>query len=112
MIDGGMLANFPLKYLDNEKMRPMYFSHKRIKKEEDSDNYTVLYGFGLEERSDECEEESQEKDEKNEKSFLSFFSSFFGSSLSSSHSSKFLNSPNIPISHNSFGFPMILGCLN
>ena len=32
MIDGGMLANFPLKYLDNEKMRPMYFSHKNLKK--------------------------------------------------------------------------------
>ena len=48
LIDGGMLANFPLKYLDNEKMRPMYFSHKRVKKEEDPEKYTVLYGFGLE----------------------------------------------------------------
>ena len=57
MIDGGMLANFPLKYLDNEKMRPMYFSHKRIKKEEDPENYTDLYGFGLEEHVEECEEE-------------------------------------------------------
>jgi hypothetical protein len=26
--DGGMLANFPMMYLDNEAMRPMYFAHK------------------------------------------------------------------------------------
>ena len=30
--DGGTLANFPVKYLDNEKMRPMYFSYKRYPK--------------------------------------------------------------------------------
>ena len=39
--DGGLLANFPVKYLDNELMRPMYFSHKKNHK------YTILYGFGL-----------------------------------------------------------------
>ena len=39
--DGGMLANFPLKYLDNERMRPMYFSHANIQ------GKTVLYGFGV-----------------------------------------------------------------
>ena len=27
--DGGLLSNFPIKYLDNENMRPMYFSHKK-----------------------------------------------------------------------------------
>jgi len=27
--DGGVLANFPIMYLDNESMRPMYFAHKR-----------------------------------------------------------------------------------
>lgn len=43
--DGGMLANFPVKYLDNENMRPMYFSHKRYAK--GSENETLLYGFGL-----------------------------------------------------------------
>lgn len=39
--DGGLLANFPIKYLDNESMRPMYFSHKKTEK-------TIIYGFGLE----------------------------------------------------------------
>ena len=39
--DGGLLANFPLKYLDNEKMRPMYFAHQTVKGE------TILYGFGV-----------------------------------------------------------------
>ena len=38
--DGGMLSNFPIKYLDNENMRPMYFSHQPNK-------LTKLYGFGL-----------------------------------------------------------------
>ena len=39
--DGGLLANFPIKYLDNQLMRPMYFSHQK------SDQYSILYGFGL-----------------------------------------------------------------
>ena len=43
--DGGTLANFPVKYLDNEKMRPMYFSYKRYPK--NSENETILYGFGV-----------------------------------------------------------------
>lgn len=38
--DGGMLANFPVKYLDNEDMRPMYFSHKKTES-------TIMYGFGI-----------------------------------------------------------------
>ena len=42
--DGGMLANFPIKYLDNENMRPMYFSHPKISSVE---NQTIMYGFGL-----------------------------------------------------------------
>lgn len=36
-----MLANFPIIFLDNEEMRPMYFSHKPNAK-------TRLFGFGLE----------------------------------------------------------------
>ena len=35
-----MLANFPVKYLDNEDMRPMYFSHKKTES-------TIMYGFGI-----------------------------------------------------------------
>ena len=41
MTDGGLLANFPIKYIDNEDMRPMYFSHCKNPKT------TILYGFGL-----------------------------------------------------------------
>lgn len=48
--DGGLLANFPIKYLDNEMMRPMYFSHKK------NENQTILYGFGLDQISTEPEE--------------------------------------------------------
>lgn len=40
--DGGMLANFPMKYLDNEDMRPMYFAHKTT-------SNTKIFGFGLDE---------------------------------------------------------------
>ena len=39
--DGGLLANFPIKYLDNQMMRPMYFSHKQ------NPRHSILYGFGL-----------------------------------------------------------------
>ena len=39
--DGGLLANFPVKYLDNEDMRPMYFSHKT------SEEKTIMFGFGI-----------------------------------------------------------------
>ena len=45
--DGGMLANFPLKYLDNERMRPKYFAHPRFKKVEGSETETILIGIGL-----------------------------------------------------------------
>ena len=38
--DGGTLSNFPVKYLDNEDMRPMYFSHMKTQK-------TMMYGVGL-----------------------------------------------------------------
>lgn len=40
LTDGGTLANFPVKYLDNEDMRPMYFSHAK-------DVNTEMYGIGL-----------------------------------------------------------------
>jgi hypothetical protein len=40
LTDGGTLANFPIKYLDNEDMRPMYFSHAKTSK-------TLMYGIGL-----------------------------------------------------------------
>ena len=53
--DGGMLSNFPIKYLDNEKIRPMYFAHPKTEK-------TILYGFGLNYIPDkEFEEEKEEK---------------------------------------------------
>lgn len=39
--DGGMLANFPIKYLDNEVIRTRYFSHMAVKR------FTILLGFGL-----------------------------------------------------------------
>ncbi len=44
--DGGLLANFPIKYLDNEHMRPMYFSHRQ------HPDRTILYGFGLDQIAD------------------------------------------------------------
>ena len=59
-----MLANFPIKYLDNELMRPMYFAHPRIVKKKDTDeNYTIIEGFGLKEISPEMGDNS-EFDEK------------------------------------------------
>lgn len=39
--DGGLLANFPIKYMDNEELRQLYFSHKAV------DKLTFLLGFGL-----------------------------------------------------------------
>ena len=51
--DGGMLANFPIKYLDNQEMRPMYFAHK-------PNAVTTLFGFGLRE----MEEEHKKSDEQ------------------------------------------------
>jgi predicted acylesterase/phospholipase RssA len=39
--DGGLLANFPVKYLDNPDICKKYFSH--IPKEDN----TILLGFGL-----------------------------------------------------------------
>ena len=41
MTDGGMLANFPIKYMDNEQIRKRYFSQKSVK------GTTILLGFGL-----------------------------------------------------------------
>lgn len=38
--DGGALSNLPIKYLDNEYMRPMYFSHVKTFK-------TKMYGVGF-----------------------------------------------------------------
>jgi hypothetical protein len=40
-----MLANFPIQYLDNEEIRPFYFSHAKNDK-------THIFGFGLEELPD------------------------------------------------------------
>ena len=55
--DGGMLANFPIMYLDNEEMRPMYFSHKKNEK-------TKIFGFGLEEIPKEEDPGAIQKHEK------------------------------------------------
>ena len=38
--DGGMLANFPVDCIDNQDMRPMYFSHVK-------DQNTIMFGVGL-----------------------------------------------------------------
>ena len=40
--DGGLLANFPIKYLDNKDICKKYFSH--IPQKDDS---TIMLGFGL-----------------------------------------------------------------
>ena len=58
MTDGGLLANFPVKYIDNEDMRPMYFSHCK-----NAEN-TILYGFGLEEIAEKVDEEHEKKKEE------------------------------------------------
>lgn len=52
--DGGMLANFPMMFFDNESMRPMYFTHK-------SNENTRVAGFGLEEIPDKAEGEALSK---------------------------------------------------
>jgi len=39
-----MLANFPIKYLDNSYMRPQYFSHTK--------KGSKFFGFGLDSISD------------------------------------------------------------
>ena len=49
--DGGFLSNFPIKFLDNESVRPMYFSHM-------SSNKTRIFGFGLEEVTEEEKEKA------------------------------------------------------
>ena len=41
LTDDGLLSNFPIKDLDNEKMRPMYFKHMK------NPGKTKIYGFGL-----------------------------------------------------------------
>ena len=58
--DGGMLSNFPVKYLDNEKMRPMYFAHPKI---DGGDNETILYGFGLNALAEKTPEEKAKMSE-------------------------------------------------
>ena len=55
--DGGMLANFPIKYLDNEEMRPMYFAHK-------PNAVTTLFGFGLRELEEKVVTMTKEEEEK------------------------------------------------
>lgn len=39
--DGGLLSNFPIKYLDNESVRPIYFRHMKVRSK------TKIFGFGL-----------------------------------------------------------------
>ena len=39
--DGGLLANFPIKYLDNASMNKKYFSHTP------QPGSTIILGFGL-----------------------------------------------------------------
>lgn len=55
--DGGMLANFPIIFLDNEQMRPMYFSHK-------PNQLTRLFGFGLEQVTEEPPPEVRRQQEE------------------------------------------------
>jgi predicted acylesterase/phospholipase RssA len=43
--DGGMLANFPIKYFDNDYIRDNYFSHVINKSKNKYE--TILLGFGL-----------------------------------------------------------------
>lgn len=58
--DGGTLANFPVKYLDNEDMRPMYFSHAKTK-------LTTIYGLGLKTYITETQEQKKLKDRAKKK---------------------------------------------
>lgn len=39
--DGGLLANFPIKYMDNEEIRKCYFTSKAV------EGLTIVLGFGL-----------------------------------------------------------------
>lgn len=50
--DGGMLANFPMMYFNNENMRPMYFAHKANCSDPVVENRTKIVGFGLNEIPD------------------------------------------------------------
>ncbi len=45
--DGGLLANFPIRYMNNEEMRSRYFCAKNVK------GKTILLGFGLDSLSSE-----------------------------------------------------------
>lgn len=53
--DGGMLANFPIDFIDNQEMRPMYFSHYK-------DAQTIMYGVGLSECGQTSTTQTLEKD--------------------------------------------------
>ena len=39
--DGGLLANFPIKYFDNYNISQQYFAHTR------EEGKTIMLGFGL-----------------------------------------------------------------
>ena len=43
--DGGALDNFPVRFIDNKKVRQKYFSHPRILQSEK--NHTIIYAFGI-----------------------------------------------------------------
>lgn len=58
--DGGLLANFPIKYMDNQIIRKRYFCHKAVK------GLTILLGFGLD-YIDEGRYEHSEKEMEAEK---------------------------------------------
>ncbi len=47
--DGGMLANFPMKYFDNDYISDCYFSHRinRSLKNKKHPYETIMLGFGL-----------------------------------------------------------------
>jgi predicted acylesterase/phospholipase RssA len=55
--DGGVLANFPIKFLDNESVRPFYFSHGKTEK-------TRIFGFGLNKLNEAEDSEIAAKKEK------------------------------------------------
>jgi hypothetical protein len=56
LTDGGMLANFPIKYYDNDHIRDVYFSHvinKTIDKANPHPYETIMLGFGLDKLTNE-----------------------------------------------------------
>lgn len=60
--DGGMLANIPMMYLDNESMRPKYFAHKCYPPGHESE--TKIIGFGLAEVKENIHQERRKREEE------------------------------------------------